>query len=62
MQLSHAYHLFVARSTSMDTQASKMIVKLNEILGSDLCTDNEQGEMTVPVTTVTALFDDDKVG
>ena len=46
----------------MNAQAKNMAVQLNEILGSELCTDNEQGEMTVPVTAMTALFDDDKVG
>ena len=45
----------------MGEQAKHMAVQLNEILGSELCTDNEQGEMAVPTAVVTASFDDDKV-
>ena len=54
--------MLVAYSTSMNTQAKNMAVQLNEILGIELCTNNERGEMAVPVTAVTALFDGDKVG
>ena len=60
--LFYAICIQQAYGMSMENQASKMAVQVDQLLGDVLCPDIETGEMIVFSVIVGALFDDEKVG
>ena len=45
----------------MDSQASQMAVQVNELVGEQLCSELEKGDIVISSVQVTVIFDNNKV-